>query len=126
MPQVNILTFWDAFHVRKLLTAHQPLFPAVHVDVDVLNPMILSVKQGARDIWIRLPPPVQQGLPYFAVGATTGMIVWKIQGGRLKREVGLLALVPIATLNAAPRKLALLCVAVELDCINLDFSLPFA
>lgn len=62
---------------------------AVHVDVDVLNPMILSVKQGARDVWVRLPPPVQQGLPYFAVGATTGMLVWKIQGGRLKREVEL-------------------------------------
>lgn len=60
---------------------------AVRVDVDFLNPMIVSVKQGARDIWIRLPPPVQQGLPYFAVGATTGMLVWKIQGGRLKREV---------------------------------------
>jgi len=60
----------------------------VHVDVDVLNPIILSVKRGAKDVWIRLPLPVQQGLPYVAVGATTGMLVWKIQGGRLNKEVG--------------------------------------
>lgn len=58
----------------------------VHVDVDVLNPIILSVKRGAKDVWIRLPLPVQQGLPYVAVGATTGMLVWKIQGGRLNKE----------------------------------------
>ena len=60
---------------------------AVHVDVDVLNPIIKEVKKNARDIWVKLPPPVQQGLPYVAVGATTGMLVWKIQGGRLEKEV---------------------------------------
>ena len=59
----------------------------MHVDVDVLNPLIIGVKKNARDIWVRLPPPVQQGLPYVAVGATTGMLVWKIQGNRLRAEV---------------------------------------
>ena len=78
---------------RKSVTSHQAThhikvqYCAVHVDVDVLNPIIISVKKGARDVWIRLPPPVQQGLPYIAVGATTGMLVWRIQGGRLKKEV---------------------------------------
>ena len=76
------------FDVDDKTNKHQAVAaPVVHVDVDVLNPMITSVKKGARDIWIRLPAPVQQAAPYVAVGTTTGLLVWKIQSGRLKREV---------------------------------------
>ena len=60
---------------------------AVHVDVDFLNPFITSVKQSALDTWRRLPPQAQLALPFVATGATTGIIVGSIQGGRLKRAV---------------------------------------
>ncbi|CAK0750328.1 hypothetical protein CVIRNUC_001981 [Coccomyxa viridis] len=57
----------------------------VHVDVDFLNPFITSVKQSALDTWRRLPPQAQLALPFVATGATTGILVGSIQGGRLKR-----------------------------------------
>ena len=60
---------------------------AVHVDVDFLNPFITSVKKSALDTWHRLPPQAQLALPFVATGATTGIIVGSIQGGRLKRAV---------------------------------------
>ena len=85
----------------------QYLCAAVHVDVDFLGPFALTVKKSARDFYVRLPPPLQQGLPYVAVGATTSIIVWKIQGSRLKAEVNLL--VPCDTSSFLPvRKLRIL------------------
>lgn len=59
----------------------------VNVDVDILNPFITSVKQTALDTWRRLPPQAQLALPFVATGATTGIIVAKIQGGRLRKQV---------------------------------------
>ena len=61
----------------------------MHVDVDFLNPFITSVKKTALDTWHRLPPQAQLALPFVATGATTGLIVGSIQGGRLKRAVRL-------------------------------------
>ena len=59
----------------------------MHVDVDFLNPLVTSVKKSALDTWRRLPPQAQLALPFVATGATTGIIVYKIQGGRLRRQV---------------------------------------
>ena len=59
----------------------------VNVDVDFLNPFVTSVKKSALDTWRRLPPQAQLALPFVATGATTGLIVYKIQGGRLRRQV---------------------------------------
>ena len=55
--------------------------------MDVLNPIMKSVKQTSREIYLQLPPPVQQALPYAAVGFTTGFIVYSIQARRLAHEV---------------------------------------
>jgi hypothetical protein len=60
------------------------------VDVDFLNPFVTSVKKSALDTWRRLPPQAQLALPFVATGATTGLIVYKIQGGRLRRQVSIL------------------------------------
>ena len=61
--------------------------PAVRVDVDVLNPIMKSVKQTTREIYLQLPPPVQQALPFVGVGFATGFIVYSIQARRLAHEV---------------------------------------
>ena len=37
---------------------------AVHVDVDVLNPLVLTVRKTLRDVWVQLPPPVQASLTF--------------------------------------------------------------
>ena len=66
--------------------AHVVLF-AVRVDVDVLNPIMKSVKQTSREIYLQLPPPVQQALPYAAVAFGTGFVVYSIQARRLAHEV---------------------------------------
>ena len=76
-------TLMDSNLVTKLKLLH----PAVHVDVDFIGPFFLTMKKNAKDIWIRLPPPVQQGLPYVGAATGTGLIVWKIQAGRLRKEV---------------------------------------
>ena len=61
---------------------------AVKVDVDVLNPVIKSVKQASRDIYRQLPPPVQQALPFISVAFASSFVVWTIQAKRLANEVG--------------------------------------
>jgi hypothetical protein len=58
------------------------------VDVDFLNPMVTSVKKTALESWRRLPPQAQLALPFVATGATTGLIIGRIQGGRIRRLVG--------------------------------------
>lgn len=58
----------------------------VHVDVDFFNPFMSSVKQTAVDAYRRLPPQAQLALPFVATGATTGLIVGKIQGGRIRKQ----------------------------------------
>ena len=67
----------------------------MRVDVDFLNPFVTSVKKSALDTWRRLPPQAQLALPFVATGATTGIIVYKIQGGRLRRQVLLLSPLPM-------------------------------
>lgn len=60
---------------------------AVKVDVDVLNPVIKSVKQVSQDIYRGLPPPVQRALPFVSVGFAAGFVVYSIQAKRLANEV---------------------------------------
>ncbi|KAK9906576.1 hypothetical protein WJX75_004466 [Coccomyxa subellipsoidea] len=68
-------------------TVKMPKFEMpVHVDVDFFNPFITSVKKTALDTWRRLPPQAQLALPFVATGATTGLIVGKIQGGRIRKQ----------------------------------------
>ncbi len=59
---------------------------AVKVEMDFLNPFIMSCKKTANDVWVQLPPPVQAGMPFFAVSAATGIFVYSIEERRLKYQ----------------------------------------
>ena len=59
---------------------------AVKVEMDFLNPFMDSCKKTANDIWVQLPPPVQAGMPFFAVGAASGILVYSIQERRLAHQ----------------------------------------
>ncbi|KAK9843098.1 hypothetical protein WJX74_006941 [Apatococcus lobatus] len=60
----------------------------VKVEMDFLNPFMQSCKKTANDIWVQLPPPVQAGMPFFAVGAASGILVYSIEEHRLKHQRG--------------------------------------
>ena len=54
--------------------------------MDFLNPFMQSCKKTANDVWVQLPPPVQAGMPFFAVGAASGILVYSIEERRLKHQ----------------------------------------
>ena len=58
--------------------------PAVHVEMDFINPVAESV----QSFWRGLPPPVQQGAPIVGAGLLTALVVHRIERGRLRAEVG--------------------------------------
>ena len=61
----------------------------VKVEMDFLNPFIMSCKKTANDVWVQLPPPVQAGMPFFAVSAATGIFVCSIEERRLKHQASI-------------------------------------
>ncbi|KAK9845466.1 hypothetical protein WJX81_007240 [Elliptochloris bilobata] len=58
----------------------------VNVEVDVLRPMAKTVREAVAGTYLSLPLPVQVGLPYFAVGASSGLIVHRISRRKLLAE----------------------------------------
>ncbi|KAK9817911.1 hypothetical protein WJX72_004208 [[Myrmecia] bisecta] len=58
----------------------------VHVDVDFINPAMDTVKRTARNVWMQLPPQVQQAAPYVAVGFTTSLVVYRVKQHQFHQE----------------------------------------
>lgn len=58
----------------------------VWVEMDFLGPQLEMLRETALGAWRQLPPPVQAAMPYLAVSAGTGMIVFHLQQRRLEAE----------------------------------------
>eukprot|EP00803_Ostreobium_quekettii_P005827 evm.model.scf_128EXC.16 EVM.evm.TU.scf_128EXC.16 scf_128EXC:118249-118692(-) len=52
----------------------------------MLKPTIEGMRDSCKEVWAKLPPPAQKILPYVGVGMLTGLLVQKINDGRMKKE----------------------------------------
>lgn len=59
----------------------------VDVKVDFLRPTIETVKETLTNVWIQLPPPVQQAAPFVGVAVGSGLVVYLVQQRRIGYQV---------------------------------------
>lgn len=59
----------------------------VDVKVDFLRPTFETVRETALNIWVQLPPPVQQAAPFVGVAVGSGLVVFVIQQRRVHYHV---------------------------------------
>ncbi|GAB4814896.1 hypothetical protein N2152v2_001942 [Parachlorella kessleri] len=58
----------------------------VDVKVDFLRPTAEAVKETFHNVWVQLPPPMQQAAPYVGVAMGSGLLVFAVQQQRIKRQ----------------------------------------
>jgi hypothetical protein len=59
----------------------------VDVKVDFLRPTIETVRETLTNVWIQLPPPVQQAAPFVGVAVGSGLLVYVVQQRRIGYQV---------------------------------------